>query len=205
MTIDATSLKSWRESRKLSQLDLGGMLGVSHSAVNRWENGQEIPGPVQMLLRLLIHGEMPFGGGQEDTVKEEAKHFWSLKLTLGDWHKLEGLASSAGFPTVRDYLLHLIREHLEEETSKTLFISNNQDADTVGNECCPPSSSVSTATSCETGPTARSPLASAAPIVPLPTAHWSGTGGGAPAAGAGGEMARQDVVYEKPRRRRKAE
>lgn len=109
-----TELKHWREQRGISQRDLAAQLDVSDSAVNRWENGQQIPGPVQMLLRLLIHGELPFGAGREDTADEESKHFWALKLTLADWHKLEGLASTAGFVTVRDYLLHLIREHLEE-------------------------------------------------------------------------------------------
>jgi len=114
MTITGEELKQWREGRRLSQLDVGGMLGVSHSAVNRWESGQDIPGPAQLLLAMLIHGELPFGQA-EDTSAEEEKHFWQLKLSLADWHKLESMAAAAGFATVRDYLLSLIQEHLSEE------------------------------------------------------------------------------------------
>lgn len=115
--MSGTELKKWREQRGISQRELALKLDISDSAVNRWENGQDISGPVQLLLRMLIHGEMPFGGSGDDAEVEglEAKHFWELKMTLADWHKLEGLASAGGFSTVRDYLLNLIHEHLHED------------------------------------------------------------------------------------------
>lgn len=198
--MNGNELKLWREQRGLSQRDLAAQLDVSDSAVNRWENGQEIPGPVQMLLRLLIHGEMPFGNGQEDTAAEEAKHFWALKLTLADWHKLEGLAATAGFATVRDYLLHLIREHLEEEAGKNGPCKTIKEGVTIAAQCSGSSLSVPTATSCETGLKAPSLPAKDAPIVELPTAHWSGSAEGSPVV----DTARQDVVTPKPKRGRRA-
>lgn len=98
----------------MSQRDLALKLDVSDSAVNRWENGQEIPGPAQLLLNMLIHGEMPFPGvGPEGDEESERRHFWKLRLTLEDWHQLEALSVQAGFGCVRDYLLALIQDHLK--------------------------------------------------------------------------------------------
>ena len=98
----------------MSQRDLAMKLDVSDSAVNRWENGQEIPGPAQLLLNMLIHGEMPFPGvGPEGSEESERQHFWKLRLTLEDWHQLEALSVQAGFGCVRDYLLALIQDHLK--------------------------------------------------------------------------------------------
>jgi transcriptional regulator with XRE-family HTH domain len=203
MTITGEALKAWREGRRLSQVDVGGMLCVSHSAVNRWESGQDIPGPAQLLLGMLIHGEMPFGK-PEDTSAEEEKHFWQLKLSLADWHKLEGLAAAAGFATVRDYLLSLIQEHLASEgfAGQSYNYGNNNPV------CQTPYSNVATVISSETGPKAPSLPTSGAPIVPLPTAHWSGAG---KAAAKAAEIEaqtpvsaeRQAVGHEVPKRRKK--
>jgi hypothetical protein len=93
------------------------MLGVSGPTVNRWEKDeQEIPGPAQLLLRMLIHGEVPFGERDPQAEAMELAHFWNLRLSLADWHKLEALAAAGGFATVRDYLLSLIQQHLNDET-----------------------------------------------------------------------------------------
>jgi transcriptional regulator with XRE-family HTH domain len=55
------ALRQYREERDLSLRDVAQMLGVSSpSTVKSWEDGQDIPGPVQLLLRMLIHGELPF-------------------------------------------------------------------------------------------------------------------------------------------------
>lgn len=119
-SMNGLELKQWREQQGLSQRDLALKLEVSDSAVNRWEGGQDIPGPAQLLLGMLIHGKIPFGK-TEDTSAEEAKHFWSLKLSLADWHKLESMASAAGFSSVRDYLLLLIQEQLRSVHSATEY------------------------------------------------------------------------------------
>lgn len=120
-TITGSELKTWREQHRLNLEEVGQMLGgVTGPTVSRWEGGQDIPGPAQLLLRLLMHGEMPFSAGgqagaESAAVREEARHFWSLRLTLEDWHKLEALAAAGGFATVRDYLMSLIQEHLSQQ------------------------------------------------------------------------------------------
>ena len=111
-SMNGPELKAWRDRQGMSQRDLAAKLDISDSAVNRWENGQDIPGPVQILLRMLIHGEMPFSEPDAAAAALEVEHFWKLRLTLSDWHKLEALATAGGFATVRDYLLALIQEDL---------------------------------------------------------------------------------------------
>lgn len=114
--ITGSELESYRKSRGLSQVAMGHLLGTSGPTVNRWEKeeeDQQIPETTQKLLRMLIHGEMPFGQRDPEAEALEAEHFWKLKLTLADWHKLEALAQAGGFATVRDYLLSLIQEDLE--------------------------------------------------------------------------------------------
>lgn len=113
--MNGKTILDWRNAHGASQRALADMLGVSDAAVNRWENGQEIPGPASKLLDLLINGVQPFStaGNPHDPAAED-KHFWKLRLSLEQWHELESRASKAGYGTVRDYLLSLIREHLDE-------------------------------------------------------------------------------------------
>jgi transcriptional regulator with XRE-family HTH domain len=203
------ALRQYREERDLSLRDVAQMLGVSSpSTVKSWEDGQDIPGPVQLLLRMLIHGELPFAKPAEDTSAEEEKHFWQLKLTLADWHKLESLAAAAGFATVRDYLLSLIQEHLASEgfAGQSYYYGNNNPV------CQTPYLNVATVISSETDPKAQLLPTSGAPIVPLPTAHWSGAGkAAAKAAAKAAEIdvqtpvsdERQAVGHEVPKRRKK--
>lgn len=214
--ITGAALKVWRETHNKNLDEVGQMLGgVSGPTISRWESGQDIPGPAQLLLGMLIHGKQPFGAS-EDTSAEEAKHFWQLKLTLGDWHKLEALATAGGFGTVRDYLLSLIQEHLNQgaETPKPLFSGHGQDVLIKPEGCAPILPSVSTAISSATGRKAPSPHSSGATIVPLPTQHWSGSAGDgqAPAEKVAEtpetpvvSEERRPVVYETPKRGRKAE
>lgn len=115
--ITGSELKAWREQTGRTLADVGVMLGdVSGPTVGRWENGQEIPGPAQKLLRLLIHGEQPFAGiGPQPDPAAEERSFWKLRLNLDDWHDLETMSARAGFGSVRDYLLSLIQDHLTAE------------------------------------------------------------------------------------------
>lgn len=119
----ANSLRRLREQHGLSQSALADKIGVSAPTVNRWEKdldkgGQEIPGPAQLLLGLLLMGEDPFPAGDPELESVERKNFWSLRLTLEDWQRLQGLANAAGYPLVRDYLMALVQEHLREEASR---------------------------------------------------------------------------------------
>ncbi len=216
-TIDGDALKQWRESRKMSLRDVATLLGVSSpSTVQSWESGQDIPGPAQLLLGMLIHGKQPFGAS-EDTSAEEAKHFWQLKLTLADWHKLEALATAGGFGTVRDYLLSLIQEHLNAGAAGGASFGGQDKDVLIKAEVCAILPSVSTATSSATGRKAPSRPSSGATIVPLPTAHWSKESGGGHVTEKVAETPetpetpvvseeRRPVVYEKPvRGKKKAE
>jgi len=114
MDVTGEELKKWREQRGMSLHDMGQMLGgKTGPTVSRWENGQEIPGDTQLLLKLLIRGEMPFAGvGPVGDPEREAKNFWQLRLTLDDWHRLESLALAAGYDDTKDYILSLIQEDL---------------------------------------------------------------------------------------------
>ena len=116
LPISGSELEPYRNLKKLTQAELGEKLGVSGSTVNRWEKEEQaIPGPAQLLLRMLIHGEVPFGERDPQAEAMELAHFWNLRLSLADWHKLEALAAAGGFATVRDYLLSLIQQHLNTE------------------------------------------------------------------------------------------
>lgn len=106
----AQEIKNWRTAKRLSQDELGTMLGVSHAAVNRWEGGQEVPGPAAKLLRMLIYGEQPFPHlpGEEDNA------FYQVSFTLFEWEELERRRIAQGFPNVREYLAHVIRQNLKQ-------------------------------------------------------------------------------------------
>lgn len=105
-------LNAWRRSKGWTQQSLGDALGCSHTAVNRWENGQDIPGPVQKLLRLLMFGENPFTAGSPlDTPLDQSA------FTVKEWEHLDRLRLKRGFRSVREYLVHTVREHLKAESS----------------------------------------------------------------------------------------
>lgn len=131
--VSGSELETYRKSKKLSQVAIGEMLGVSGPTVNRWEKDeeQEIPETAQKLLRMLIYGEMPFGQRDPQAEALEAEHFWQLKLSLADWHKLEGLAMAGGFVTVRDYLLSLIQEDLQREREESRTDKGWSQGDTI--------------------------------------------------------------------------
>ena len=114
--MNGEELKAHRKRTNSSLEQIAKLLGVSHSAVSRWEDGQEIPGPAAKLLDWLINGAQPFAGiGDGYSPANEDRHFWKLRLSLEQWHDLEGRASVAGFSTVRDYILSMIQEHLDRD------------------------------------------------------------------------------------------
>jgi len=111
--ITGAQLKVWRDQHNKTLEEVGQLLGgVTGPTISRWEGGQGIPGPSQILLGILMFGDQPYTSDDNAAAVEERKHFWQLKMTLEDWHKLEGLSSAAGFATVRDYLLTLIQAEL---------------------------------------------------------------------------------------------
>lgn len=117
--ITGQELRSWRENHNLSQGKLGLLLGeVSHSAINRWEKGQDIPGPALLLLNWLMYGRVPWPGPEvavEDAA--EQRNLWALKLSLEDWHKLEAMATTRGFGDTKEYIMAVLKEELAKELS----------------------------------------------------------------------------------------
>ena len=96
--------------------EVGNLLGgVSGPTVSRWENGQEIPAPVQMLLEWLIYRKVPF---QTSMLPEQLKNaMWRMEMDLEAWEKLDALRLAGGFATVTDWIAAMIQEELHATTS----------------------------------------------------------------------------------------
>lgn len=114
--ISAVELKQWRLLQKFSQEEVGAMLGVSHSAVNRWEKGgendQDIPGPADKLLRMLIRGEMPLelpAAGLGAVVRED---IGAVEMTVDAFEECLRRARAAGFGSVTEWIAALVRSEL---------------------------------------------------------------------------------------------
>lgn len=113
--MNGDELKAWRLQKGLSQTDIGTLLGgLSHSAINRWEDGQDIPGPAQLLLGWLIHGKVPFGQ-EGEAAGRLASAAWKVEMTLEAFKKLEAKAMAAGFEDIVDYIAQLVLEDIEHE------------------------------------------------------------------------------------------
>lgn len=113
--VNGDKLKHYRESKNLSQRDLGEMLDVSGPTVNRWESGeQDIPGPAGLLLDWLIDGIPPFGAEGAGAGRLEAAA-WKIEMTLEAFSKLQAKAAASGFDDVIDYIGWLVSEDLKNE------------------------------------------------------------------------------------------
>ncbi len=111
-TVNGDKLKHYRESKNLSQRDLGDMLDVSGPTVNRWESGeQDIPGPAGLLLDWLIDGIPPFGAEGAGAAQLEAAA-WKVEMTLEQFEKLQAKALAVGFSEVVDYIGWLVASDL---------------------------------------------------------------------------------------------
>jgi transcriptional regulator with XRE-family HTH domain len=112
--ITGTQLAEWRSARNLSLRAVAEMLGVtSPSTINAWENGQDIPGPAQLLLGWLILGKVPFGQEGEAAARV-ASAAWKIEMTLEAFDKLRAKAMAAGFEDIVDYIAQLVLEDLYE-------------------------------------------------------------------------------------------
>lgn len=111
--IHAAELKTWRLQQSLSQEELGGKLGVSHSAVNRWEKGdQDIPGPADKLLRMLIRGEMPLDLPSAELGSVVREDIGEVSMTVDAFEECLRRSREAGFASVTEWIAALVREEL---------------------------------------------------------------------------------------------
>jgi transcriptional regulator with XRE-family HTH domain len=110
-----TELKEWRDAKGLTQQEVATMLDISDAAVNRWEKGQEIPGPAQLLLGWLIDGKVPFGG-EAGGVGAFQNAAWKLEMNLASFQKLQSMALAEGYEDVVNYLGELARRELARES-----------------------------------------------------------------------------------------
>ncbi len=103
----AEQIRNYRESKGLTQSQFASLLRVSPTAVTQWEKGQAPSGPASLLLEHLIEGTPLFSAtGEAD---------WDMPLTLKEWEEMERMRVRAGFLTVRDYMISLVRQEMMKD------------------------------------------------------------------------------------------
>ena len=111
--ISGSEIELHRRVAGLSQSALADLLGVSAPTVNRWEKGdQEIPGPADKLLRMLIRGEMPLelpSAGLGSVVRED---IGAVEMTVDAFEECLRRARAAGFGSVTEWIADLVRAEL---------------------------------------------------------------------------------------------
>lgn len=113
--ITGADITAWREQKNIGLREFAILIDASHSSVNRWENGQEIPGPAKKLVALLIHGTAPFASGKDSAGDDLTnQNLLPNKLTFEDWEALAEDARAGGFRNVRDYVQHWLKAKAAE-------------------------------------------------------------------------------------------
>lgn len=110
--ISAVELKQWRLQQLFSQEQVGDRLGVSHSAVNRWEKGDPIPGPADKLLRMLVRGEMPLDLPTAELGSQVREDIGAVEMTVEAFEECVRRAREAGFGSVTEWIADLVRAEL---------------------------------------------------------------------------------------------
>jgi transcriptional regulator with XRE-family HTH domain len=110
--ITPSILKSWRKEKGLTQTQLGNRIGLDKFAVTNIEHGKrKISPPEQMLLKLLIHGELPF---------PLLSKLNELDFTKPEWHFISMLSMREGFSNPNDWISAKIKSYLAQIPQKTL-------------------------------------------------------------------------------------
>lgn len=112
--LSGSELHTWRTQHDLTLNEVGELLGeVTGPTVSRWENGQDIPGPVQKLLAWLIKGIVPFD--KEMVPGHVRDAMWRVEMSLQSWERLEALRVASGYATITDWIGALLREEMAEQ------------------------------------------------------------------------------------------
>lgn len=111
--ITGAELRRYMTEKDLTLEDMGHLLGGKvATTIMRWQNGADIPGDTQILLKLLIRGEMPFQ--EESTPRQVRDAMWELEMSLGTWEEINRRRIAGGYATVTDWIASLVREELHE-------------------------------------------------------------------------------------------
>jgi len=122
--ITGAELRRYMTEKDLTLEDMGQLLGGKvATTIMRWQNGADIPGDTQILLKLLIRGEMPFK--EESTPQQVRDAMWQLEMTLETWEEINRRRIAGGFATVTDWIASLVREELHEQTFGTTRTSDH--------------------------------------------------------------------------------
>lgn len=123
--ITGAELRRYMTEKDLTLEDMGHLLGGKvATTIMRWQNGADIPGDTQILLKLLIRGEMPFQ--EESTPRQVRDAMWELEMSLETWEEINRRRLAGGYATVTDWIASLVREELHEQQNRGDFKTADQ-------------------------------------------------------------------------------
>lgn len=99
-------LKAWRQQNKLTQTQLGLKIGLDKFAITNIERElRKISQPEQLLLKLLIYGELPFASPNKNN---------NLNFSEQEWQLIHSLSLRENFKITNDWLVMKIRIYLAQ-------------------------------------------------------------------------------------------
>lgn len=105
--IDSQSIRSWRIKNGLTQQELGRLLGMKKVAVTKIESKQRrISESEKKLLRLLMHGELPFNSPL--IIRNSSE----LRFNTKEWEVVESMAKKEGYTDPRQWIVDKIKAYL---------------------------------------------------------------------------------------------
>jgi hypothetical protein len=103
--VTPNEIEEWLHANKKKGAWLAQTLGVTKPTIGRWLRGQEIPEPMQHLLKLLVRGELPPGFSKPHDPAV-------LAFTPDEWRVIEILRIREGFPDAKSWVVAKIRSYL---------------------------------------------------------------------------------------------
>lgn len=105
--ISAQNVRTWRTENGLTQEGLGDLLGLKKIAVTKIEKGQRgISESERKLLRLLMHGELPFSNSKVEAASSV------LEFNEKEWEIIERMAHKEGYSESKRWIVDKIRSYL---------------------------------------------------------------------------------------------
>jgi hypothetical protein len=191
--ITGAELRRYMTEKDLTLEDMGKLLGGKvATTIMRWQNGADIPGDTQILLKLLIRGEMPFK--EESTPRQVRDAMWQLEMSLETWEEINRRRIAGGFATVTDWIASLVREELHEQQSRSDFRTSDHGAVDEMALVADVTTEDAAGAGDDVGAHTDAAAQAFAKQNPLPPAGESG-------APAGTTAGRKDVTYKRPQAR----